>query len=72
MYTIGDDFAHGRFIHNGQLNRISQRDRRSSPSLRAVAARAVLRIEGGEFHNLVRSYDLRIFLGLAGRTRAAT
>jgi len=72
MYAVDDDFAHGRFIRNGEINWIRQRDRCSSPSLRAVAAGAVLRIESGEFHNLVWSYGLRILFGSTRGRRATT
>ena len=42
MYAVGDDFSHGRFIHDVEINGICQRNRCSSSSLRAVATCAIL------------------------------
>ena len=72
MYAVGDDFSHGRFIHDGKINGIRKGNRSPPASLRAVTASAVLRIESGEFRYLVRSYGLRILLGLTRRRRATT
>lgn len=67
VYAIGNHALHGALIDNGQINRIGQRDRCSSSSVRAVTARAVFRVKSGKLQNLIRRDRLGSFRGLTER-----
>src|SRR5690242_18087022 len=58
--TVDNNVAHSGFIDDGKVYGTGYSNRRSSAALRAVATRAVLRIESVEVQNLARGNRLRI------------
>src|SRR4029077_4727203 len=66
-----DDFAYCRIVRDGQINRVGERDGRSSPPFGAVATRAVLGVQSAKFQDLIRRQCLGTCSGLAVRRSAA-
>src|SRR5260370_2670160 len=62
-HSAGDGTANRGVVSDGQENGITQGDGRSSGSVRAVAPRTVLSVEGVELQNLIGRSNLGAWIG---------